>query len=205
VQGWIDVREESLNVLLAELLAEKGLKALGEVVLKKGYPDVLLDVNGVRIIIEAKKKGRREELRRNCVQRLDSGMCDICVMVEYADLKVKSLSPTVSDLRGALLRGRYDVGFMTYLERIELEKWVEGFVPRVKSDFYASIDFQDFVTYLMYVYGYTVEEDVVTPVSEKIRNVVDGFSRAVLSYGLDVDRLREALGLREKEAKRSRA
>ena len=205
MQGWIDVREESLNVLLAELLAEKGLKALGEVVLKKGYPDVLLDVNGVRIIIEAKKKGRREELRRNCVQRLDSGMCDICVMVEYADLKVKSLSPTVSDLRGALLRGRYDVGFMTYLERIELEKWVEGFVPRVKSDFYASIDFQDFVTYLMYVYGYTVEEDVVTPVSEKIRNVVDGFSRAVLSYGLDVDRLREALGLREKEAKRSRA
>ena len=205
MQGWIDVREEALNVLLAGLLAEKGLKALGEVVLKKGYPDVLLDVNGVRIIIEAKKKGRREELRRNCVQRLDSGMCDICVMVEYADLKVKSLSPTVSDLRGALLRGRYDVGFMTYLERIELEKWVEGFVPRVKSDFYASIDFQDFVTYLMYVYGYTVEEDVVTPVSEKIRNVVDGFSRAVLSYGLDVDRLREALGLREKEAKRSRA
>ena len=84
--GWFEVREEALNVLLAELLAEKGLKALGEVILKKGYPDVLLDVNGVRIIIEAKKLGRRDELRRSCVERLDRGMCDICVMVEYLSL-----------------------------------------------------------------------------------------------------------------------
>lgn len=195
----MNIREEVLNVLLAELLAERGLKALGEVVLKKGYPDVLLDVNGVRIIIEAKKVGRREELRRNCEARLDNGMCDICVMVEYAMLNVMSLSPSASELKEALLRGKYNVGFMTYIDRIGLEKWLADFRPRVKSDFYVDIDFQEFVTYLMSVYEYTVEEDVVSPVVEKLKVVVNDFSRAVLSYGLDVTRLKEALELREKE------
>jgi len=199
MSGWMEVREEALNVLLAELLAEKGLKALGEVVLKKGYPDVLLDVNGVRIIIEAKKVGKKDELRRNCEARLDNGMCDICVMVEYAELNVKSISPTVSDLKEALLKGKYNVGFMTYIDRIGLEKWLTDFKPRMKSDFYANIDFQEFVTYLMSVYEYTVEEDIVTPVVEKLRLVMDDFSRAVLSYGVDIKRLKDSLELREKE------
>lgn len=196
MQGWMNVREEALNVLLAELLAERGLKALGEVVLKKGYPDVLLDVNGVRIVIEAKKTGRREELRRNCEGRLDNGMCDICVMVEYAALNVTSISPTMSDLKEALLKGKYNVGFMTYLDRIGLEKWLTGFKPRVKSDFYVNIDFQEFVTYFMSVYEYTVKEDIVTPVVERLRCVLNDFSRAVLSYGLDVDKLKEVLELK---------
>lgn len=198
MQGWMNVREETLNVLLAELLAERGLKALGEVVLKKGYPDVLLDVNGVRIIIEAKKTGRREELRKNCEMRLDNGMCDICVMAEYALLNVVSISPTTRDLKEALLKGRYNVGFMTYLDRIGLEKWLTGFKPRIKRDFYMNVDFQEFVTYLMSVYEYTVEEDIVTPVVEKLKYIVNSFSRAVLSYGLDVNRLKEVLELRGK-------
>jgi len=201
----MNVREETLNVLLAELLAERGLKALGEVILKKGYPDVLLDVNGVRIIIEAKKAGRREELRKNCETRLDNGMCDICVMAEYALLNVASISPTISDLKEALLKGRYNVGFMTYLDRIGLEKWLTGFKPRVKSDFYMNVDFQEFVTYLMSVYEYTVEEDIVTPVVEKLKYIVNSFSQAVLSYGLDVDRLKEVLELRGKGEEREEA
>lgn len=201
MENWMNVREEALNVLLAELLAERGLKALGEVLLKKGRPDVLLDVNGVRIIIEAKKPGKKDELRRNCVARLDKGMCDICVMVEYTTLNITSISPTMSDLKEALLKGKYNVGFMTYIHRIGLEKWVKNFKPKVKSEFYTSIDFQEFVTYLMSVYEYTVEEDIVTPVVEKLKYVVDGFSRAVLSYGLDINRLKEVLELREKVEK----
>lgn len=200
MQDWIDVREEALNVLLADLLAEKGLKALGEVIRKKGYPDVLLDVNGVRIIIEAKKKGKREELRKNCVGRLDKGMCDICVMVEYATLNVASISPTMKDFKEALLNGIFNVGFMTYIERIGLEKWLTGLKPRLKSNFYLNIDFQEFVTYLMSVYEYTVEEDIITPVVEKLKQRVNDFSRAILSYGLDVNRLKDVLELKEKEA-----
>jgi len=196
VAGWFEVREEALNVLLAELLAEKGLKALGEVILKKGYPDVLLDVNGVRIIIEAKKLGRRDELRRSCVERLDRGMCDICVMVEYLRLSVPSISPSVKDLKDALLRGRYNVGFMTYIDRVGLEKWLKEFKPKIKTDFYEDVEFQDLVTYLMSVYEYTVREDVVTPVVNRIRFVIEDFARSVLVSGVDIVRLKDALELR---------
>lgn len=93
-------------------------------------------------------------------------------MVEYAALNVTSISPTVSDLKDALLKGKYNVGFMTYLDRIGLEKWLAGFKPRVKSDFYVNIDFQEFVTYLISVYEYTVEEDIVTPVVERLKRVL---------------------------------
>lgn len=198
MEEWIDLREEALNVLLAELLAEKGLNALGEVILKKGRPDVLLDVNGVRIIIEAKKVGKRLDLQKNCIERLDNGMCDICVMVEYVSLKLSSISPSMTEFKEALLKGTYNVGFMTYIHRIGLEKWLKNFKPKVKSEFYMNIDFQDFVTYLMSAYEFTVEEDIVTPVVEKLKYVVDGFSRAILSHGVDVTRLKEVLELKEK-------
>jgi hypothetical protein len=199
MQNWMNVREEALNVLLAELLAEKGLKALGEVILKRNLPDVLIYINGIRIIIEAKKLGNREQLRKDCEDRLDKGMCDICVMVEYAALNVTSISPTVTDLKKALLTGKFNVGFMTYIDRIGLEKWISNFKPKIKSEFYQSIDFQEFVTYLMSAYEYTVQEDIVTPVVEKLRVMVDDFSRVVLSSGVDINRLKDVLELKEKE------
>jgi hypothetical protein len=77
------LREENLNVVLAELLAERGLKALGEVVLrKKGgrpEPDVLIDLNGVRIVIEGKKPGMWDTLVEQCKERLDNNVCDLVV------------------------------------------------------------------------------------------------------------------------------
>jgi len=102
----------------------------------------------------------------------------------------------MSDLKEALLKGKHNVGFMTYLDRIGLEKWLTGFKPRVKSDFYVNIDFQEFVTYFMSIYEYTVKEDIVTPVVERLRCVLNDFSRAVLSYGVDVNKLKEVLELK---------
>ena len=57
-----EIREENLNIMLAEILSERGLNALGEVILKKTtgsrkQPDVMIILNGVRIIIEGKKPG----------------------------------------------------------------------------------------------------------------------------------------------------
>jgi hypothetical protein len=206
MREWIGVREEALNVLLAELLAERGLKALGEVSLRKreGFPDVLLDINGVRIIIEGKKLGQREELRRDCQKRLDDGVCDICVAIEYAKLDFGpsvgqiSLLPTTVDLKNALLKGRYNVGFFTYIELVGLEKWLPGFQPKVKSTFYENVDFQDLLTYLMIAYDYTVKEDTIGPVIDRLKALVFDFA-AVLSSNVDIHRVKEALELKEKE------
>jgi len=189
-----EVREEALNVTLAELLAERGLKALGEVILKK-MPDVLLDVNGVRIILEGKKPGSRSALLKQAEGRLDEGMCDICVMVEYAQVNIRTLGATQKDVKEALVKGRFNVASMTFADRVGLEKWIEGLKTEPKS-FQENVDFQDLVTYLMAVYEQAVSEDVLGPVVEKLDARVHGFAKKISSGNINIQRLKEALDLR---------
>ena len=193
-----EVREESLNVTLAELLAEKGLKALGEVLLKK-KPDVLLDISGIRIILEGKKPGRRSGLVEQAEGRLDEGMCDICVMIEYAQVNIGTLEATQKDVKDALVNGRFNIGFMTLADRVGLEKWIKGW-SKPKKDFHENIDFQDLITYLMAVYEQAVQEDVLGPVVRKLDARIHTFARRISKGNINVNRLKEVLELRKKES-----
>ena len=193
-----EVREESFNVTLAELLAEKGLKALGEVLLKK-KPDVLLDISGIRIILEGKKPGMRSKLLEQAKGRLDEGMCDICVMIEYAQVNIGTLEATQKDVKDALVNGRFNIGFMTLADRVGLEKWIKGW-SKPKKDFHENIDFQDLITYLMAVYEQAVQEDVLGPVVRKLDARIHTFARRISKGNINVNRLKEVLELRKKES-----
>jgi len=194
----MSLREENLNVVLAELLAERGLKALGEVVLRKRggrpEPDVLIDLNGVRIVIEGKKPGMWEALVEQCKERLDNNVCDLCVMVEYADVKLRKLMPDQLDVKDALLRGRFNVGFISYAERAGLDKWTN---VALKPEKYENVSFNEFLEYLMGAYDRVVKEDVISPVIEKMNEVLNEFARDV-STAINVERLRDVLELRGK-------
>ncbi|MEM3673714.1 MAG: hypothetical protein QW468_05805 [Candidatus Bathyarchaeia archaeon] len=195
----MSLREENLNVVLAELLSEKGLKALGEVVLRKKCgrlePDVLIELNGVRIVIEGKKLGMWDVLVEQCKERLDNNVCDLCVMVEYADVKLRKLVPDQSDVRDALLRGRFNVGFLSYVDRIGLDKWM-AVAP--KSEKYMDVSFDELLTYLMSVYGRVVKEDIIGPVIKRMNEVLDDFASKV-STSVNMERLKEVLELKEAE------
>jgi hypothetical protein len=203
----IDIGEESLNVMLAELLAERGLKALGEVILKKKgrrpEPDVLIELNGVRIIIEGKKPGMWNVLVKQCEERLDNGVCDLCVMVEYVDIKLEKLRPDQLDIKNALLKGKFNVGFMSYIDRVMLShadkmglgKWISG-IP--KPEKYVGISFDELLAHLMSAYTKVVSEDVIDPVIKRINEVLDEFATGVSTI-VDIGRLKEVLELREKE------
>jgi len=193
------LREENLNVVLAGLLAEKGLKALGEVILRqrgrKQEPDVLILLNGVRIVIEGKKPGKWDELVQQCQDRLDSNVCDLCVMVEYASMGTGSLSLTQSDVRRALLDGRFNVGFLSYIDRAGLAKWVGA--PS-KPEQYMDVGFDDLLTYLMSTYSKVVREDIVDPAVKRMDEVLGEFADS-LSTEVNVSRLKEVLEIGEKE------
>ncbi len=85
----MSVREENLNVELASLLVERGLGATAEVKLYVGkqrkLPDVLMNVNGVNVILEGKYDGpsARENLREQCRQRIDKGLAEVAAGVVY--------------------------------------------------------------------------------------------------------------------------
>ncbi|MEM3390460.1 MAG: hypothetical protein QXO75_04595 [Nitrososphaerota archaeon] len=188
-------REENYNIMLAELLADRGLKALGEVILRrKGRPtpDVLIELNGIRIILEGKKPGAWEELIKNCEKRLDENLCDLCVMVEYAYINLGSkLSPTQTDIKEALLKGRFNVGFLSYIERANLDRWMGKIAQPVV---YQDVDFKELLTYLMSAYDRIVSEDILKPIIDRMNEVLDNFSSGIVSM-VDTNRLREILEL----------
>jgi len=198
----MEVGEENLNVMLAELLADKGLRALGEVILRKSRgrpePDVLIDLNGVRIVIEGKKPGMWNELVRQCEERLDDNVCDLCVMVEYVNFEKllnERLSLDQSYIKKFLLKGVYNVGFMSYIARVGLDRWLG--LP-VKYEKYENVGFDDLLAYLMTAYNKVVEEDVIGPVIAKMKEVLDEFAKNTAPM-VNVERLKETLELRERE------
>lgn len=193
----ISIREENLNVMLAELLVESGLRAIGEVVIKHRMPDVLVDLSGIRMVIEGKYPGNRKTLREQAIKRIDEGICDIVVMVEYVKLPLpSSLYITQKEIKEALRSGRFNVGFMTYIERIGIEKWI-SLKKRYKSEFYEDVDFRDLLAHILSVYDYVVSEDIIKPVVEKLENSVFKFAENVLSARVNVDRVKRALELGE--------
>jgi len=195
----LSLREENLNVMLAELLAEKGLKALGEVVLRKRggrpEPDVLIELNGVRIVIEGKKPGMWDALVGQCQERLDNNVCDLCVMVEYADIKVKKLVPDQSDIKDSLLKARFNVGFLSYIDRVGLDRWM-AVAP--KPEQYKDAGFDDLLTYLMSVYSRVVREDIIDPVIKRMNEVLGEFAVNV-STTINLERMKKVLELEETE------
>jgi len=193
----MSLREENLNIMLAELLAEKGLKALGEVILrKKGRrlePDVLIELNGLRILIEGKKPGMWDALVGQCADRLDNNVCDLCVMVEYADIKIDKLVPNQLDVKEALLKGKFNIGFLSYVDRAGLDKWMT-IAP--KPEQYDDVNFDDLLTYLMSAYGRVSREDIIEPVINRINEVLEDFAIR-LSTTVNLERLKEVLELRK--------
>jgi hypothetical protein len=199
----MSVREENLNVMLAELLAERGLRALGEVVLRKGgrrpEPDILIELNGVRIVIEGRKLEQKQNtwkaLAERCDERLDSGICDLCVMVEYVDIPLRKLNPSQLDIKEALLNGKFNVGFISYVDKVGLEKWLN---VSPKPEKYEAISFNELLTHLMSAYSKIVREDIIDPVIKKINEILNEFAK-VVSTQVNVERLKDVLELREKE------
>jgi len=144
-------REENLNVELARLLAQAGLKVYGEALLSKHVrPDALLKFNGVTVIIEGKKTGGWNELLKQCRERLESGECDICVMVEYVKVESDSMSLTQEDIASALKHGRFNAGVRTAADT--LEKW--GLIAPSRQEKYENVDFQTlaWIIYQAYIY-----------------------------------------------------
>ncbi len=192
------VREENLNLTLAELLAERGLKALGEVILsikgRRAEPDVMIVLNGVRIVIEGKKLGSWAELYTQCEDRLDNNVCDLCVMVEYAKVESASISPTQADMKQALLKGKFNVGFQSYQDRATLGRWMK--VEPKPSEF-KGITFDEFLTYLMTAYTNVVSEDIIEPVVSRMDEVLKNFANSIATT-VNLERLKSVMELREK-------
>lgn len=106
----VGITEPTLNVALAGLLRQRELMALGEAIIHrtiKGVgkkPDVLITINGIKVILEGKfeASGIEKVLEKQCIERIDNGLCEICIGVIYTNAVYTTLAPTMKDVEEKL-------------------------------------------------------------------------------------------------------
>jgi len=180
-------REEVINVQLANILADRGLDANAETIISGGRPDVLINLEGLKLILEGRTPAGKAQLDRDAMERIEEGLADISMAVVYAE-ELK-FAASMADLKAKIERVRYD-----------------GAIYSLNSKGIASLSFNgstldELVQTINSVFHLRVQNEVVREqVSElqgTIENVVNKASATNLFFDSDalVSRLKEALGV----------
>ena len=169
----VEITEPTLNVGLAQLLRKRELQALGEVVVHrqtKGVgkkPDVLLTVNGVKVIIEGKfaSSGIESILEKQCIERIEDGLCEICIGVIYTKMQPTSLTTTMKEVESMLLKAKFQA-LVTYVAPTEFEQLSFNYVqspmpPGVKKMGWHEVDINRLADLVRASYTSVVSEDIL--------------------------------------------
>lgn len=183
----VDFREEVLNVVLAELLEQRGMLSVPETIRKaiarktRDLPDILVgDFFGIRIVIEGRfDNGRssRESLLKDSKERVENGISPVCLAILYPP-----------ELRSAdsLPKLRKNIEKATLGIRVISENgdgdWSEG-----------SVD--DMADTLRRSYELLVSEDVVVSSVAEIEAAIDMASDVFVHTPASTQRFRQALGI----------
>lgn len=106
-----NVREETANVALSEILEEYGMPSASLVQIQGDIPDVYIVERGVRVILEMKKEGRRQELIDQMGGRLDEGVCEIVFGIIFPPevTEGRVTAPSTLDVKRGLKDARLEV------------------------------------------------------------------------------------------------
>jgi len=185
-------REEVINVKLADVLAEQGLDADAETIHSKGRPDVFINVNGVKIAVEGRHAKQKTSLLNDAKGRIEKGISDISVSVEYED---SLYTVTSSKMTQALKESTFSGAIFYYSSK--------GIVESHFSD--QSSD--DLATMIRSAFNLIVKDDVVRDqvalVQSAIDEAVDRASGSNLFFKSDavIARLKTALAISDSEVK----
>jgi len=178
-------REEVFNVILAQLLHERGVISAPEQILRsratrrRRMPDVLVTFQGLRTAIEGKVADQptaEADVWQNAMERVEQGVTHIAIAVLYpAELR----RVPFGELKAAVARCNLRVS--VYSETGE-RGWVDG-------------DLDHLADLLRRTYEQLVEEDVVAQAVAILNEAVEGFAQVLLREGANVERAATALGI----------
>ncbi len=195
--------EENITVMLAELLAESGIKAIGQPIVRKKMQYTLLYINGVRIILEGQCSGKRKrkELLEKACERIDNGLCEVVVMIEYVRLNQGNQEQMYlhqKEIKKVLRENLFNVGFVTYVDRIKSNIPELG-GRKLSLELMENVDFRELVALLMQVYDSIIKENVLDDVIEKMEEKISLFSEKIMVDNPNIERLKEVLELTEEK------
>lgn len=179
--------EETINVHLATLLADRGLDAAAETIQTGARPDVLVLLGGLKLVIEGRSEKRRESLMRDASERVAEGLADIAIGLLYPHSLYSARSMT--DLSRKIESAGYD-GAIFYFGR-------EG----IESSPFEGASLDELVQTINAVFRLKVRNDVVREHVANLQSTLeDVVSQASMtdtffSSKVLVRRLKAALGI----------
>jgi hypothetical protein len=183
------VREEVVNVLLAELLEKRGLVSVPETIRKavggkgKKLPDITVaDLLGIRMVVEGKfdlTGDTRVQLFKDAKARVEEGISPVCLAVLYpADLRQ---TETVPKLRSRLEKSDFHVRVISESGDGE----------------WASMSLDGIAEALRRAYELLVSDDVVIRSVGELEESIEAASEVFSQSETLIERFRGALGIPE--------
>jgi hypothetical protein len=185
----LDVREEVLNVVLADLLQSRGLLSVPETIQKsvkgKKLPDITVaDLFGLRVVIEGRigtTPAVRSTLFHDAKKRVLDGIAPLCLAVLYPkDLRAVETLPA---LRKALDKAVLEVRAISDSDD---GAWAQATVDNIADILRSS-------------YELLISDDVVTKSVAELGNVIESTTQAIVATKATPERLAELLGIPEPE------
>jgi len=184
-------REEVINVHLANLFREFGLESNPETIQKSGRPDVIINMGGLKIIIEG-RFGNIDSLMNDIKERVLQGMADISMGIYY-DSELRS-ADNVDVLITKLKTSSYG-GAVCYFER--------GGLATKEFD---NVTLSNIVEMLNNIFHLYIKNDIVRDYVKRVEDTIEKISNRASTEGLFfksevlIDRLKNTLGI-EHESK----
>lgn len=177
-------RQEVLNVLLAQVLAERGIVAVPETILKSSVgnrkmPDVLVEYQGLRVMIEGEVESpqARAKALKSAHKRVEDGIAHIGIAVVYpASLRDADFATVKDDLAASTLH------IAVVVESGDGD-FVQGDVTSLEHALRTAFD-------------HLIKEDVVAEAVAAIDAGVEKFASVITFTTGNIARLANALGIR---------
>lgn len=175
-------RQEVLNVILAQILAERGVVAAPESIMQSGgnriMPDVLVEYQGLRVMIEGEVDSAQAEqkARDSANARVESGVAHIGVAVVYpSHLRKAAFAAMKADLEASTLK-------IAIVTESGANNFLSGGIEQLEWA-------------LRYAFEQLVQEDVVQEAVDAIDAGVEKFASVVTLTSGNIGRLAEVLGI----------
>lgn len=197
----LPVRQEVLNVLLAQLLQERGLEVAPEQIITdpsglRRMPDVIVDFQGLRLAIEGEFASRtaHEKASKSASQRVEDGIAHMGMALVYPSA-LREMGRSIDELKTKLAGARLEFAIITENEATPQES-LFPLAVRAPAQF-AKGELDDLAEALRKSYERLVQDRVLERAVKYLDQGIEVFVGSLNPQPASTRRFASALGIRE--------
>jgi len=196
-------RQEILNVLVAQLLQERGLVAAPEQIISRlelrtrRMPDVLVDFQGLRLAIESEyaSSGAEDKASKAALRRVEEGIAHVGMALIYPST-LRTAAGDAENLRKLLTSETLQYAIVTESEAViqialPFATAKEPFIPFVKGNL------DELADSLRRSYDQLVKDDVLNRAVTLLEQGIESFTLSLSPQPAATERFMTALGIKE--------